>query len=1807
MNPRRFPFRITASQSWLGLVYVLLLSTLAGCNTDATQLILTIDSNLKPVTQLGAIKVHLLDSDDERTFLIGDKNADNINQYSLPISLAIVPPDGDASKTVEIAISALNPDGTTPLFTRNVKVGFRKNAKLLVPIFLSADCPNRTCATDETCTENGCASPNIDVTKLSEIDPGQETKASIRQPGVPGRDAGIVIPYGNQPPSAPILEALPSEVNTLTAVEAKLEQAATDPDGDPLTYRYEWIRNDEASPTVFGALLPADETQKGQQWTVRVYAHDGYQRSNNFATASVRITNSAPTLVVTNTATITRSNEILAFDLDVDDVDRDQLNIRIDWYKNDEFVRTSTIPLASPATITASVSAQDLRQGDIWFARIAASDNEAETSKMTQGILIRSARPVIQNAYLSYSGTRPTTTSSLTLNYEVADADENDTVSQVFIQWTADNQPLSNDQQTILPSHFTRKDQNIRAQVFVVDRFGASSAPVETKELLIENTPPVLFSVDVLPTSDSSNVNCSNEPCTVAEDFVCSVSSSFDADGDPVTLRYAWFDQAETSSISSWIDLMVPTATITSGQGPRQARRGQRLTCVALGFDGESEGPVVNSPSIAVQNSVPQFIAAQLSPRSPVVGDEFRASGLGWEDADGDPEQYRYEWLINGETKPAYSDETLTSTAISKNDVVQVRLIPWDGFNEGLPGTSAPVTVINSQPTIGQIRITPPVATTIDNLVAEPEAAFDPDGDNIEFTYQWYRDGALIREFTGREFPSSETRRDQVLRVEITPHDGDTFGPTASTQFNIVNSPPQAPQVEITPRNPLAEESLDCNIIEQSVDNDGDSVSYSFRWQLISPVRSSSVSFSGPTLPASMTDSQDEWICEVTPNDGTDPGDPKSATRIVQAFSWAAESIHAAGANTCIIRRSPRGVLCWDQWRAWDFQAGDYRGFINNAGALCARYGPDQVHCFEASTSTQTPGSPTVTTTTISPTWVTENIVYAGSSGFCHWNAQGVAECTNPNEQAPPGNYSQLIGAQRSSGTGFFCGLKTDRSVRCWSSSSLISEAPDATEEILELIASSGIYAAAAGRMPNGEWKRWGSSSFYARAINYLPEFSQGVKKRSISDKVSCSLSNSGEALCVSRNGQWNGVDAVPHLIFTDIAVGSSHVCGISNSGNVHCWGSQSTPLLGEYAFQKIVLGNAYACGLSNAGRLSCWGSSGTGFLPNVAGLGGLGAELHYQDVWAKGQDLCAKRTSGVIDCWGEHFQTVTQINPPWIEWSGNAARKMSETSARVNCKPLGSGASCLSPGNIVHGAITYCEMATGGEISCAGVNTEGRATPPENDSTNPFVELEGVNTNHCARKQNGDIQCWGILSSPVPSNDVNDPFVELQYGGGTYCARKQNGQILCWGGNLYGQANSPSNDPNNPFIEVQVTGETNCARRQSGDIVCWGRNNYGSTTPPANDANNPFIEMSIVGSTNCARRQSGDIECWGGNLYGQANPPSNDPNNPFSKMFINGATNCALRQNGDIACWGVNSYEQATPPANELTNPFVDLRFNGLTVCAQRQDGELICWGLNSSGRANPPANSPVNPFTAFALSSEGSCAERQDGTILCWGDTSRAPDQHIYNVGLNDQNREYAFGKTHHCSLRENGTASCSGLNSFGETDAPGGFFERLYARPGQTCGIRSGGSIECWGRNDDLQSSPTNTDPLIELGLAERHACGIEVNTSTTGVLPISGKLVCWGYNGDGRADIPASLFWQDNFTDVDCAQEHCCALNTFGEVSCFGQNLPNDVPMGSGYLELVLHDDGGCVLDALGTPTCWGSDAFLLFPVIIGSLN
>lgn len=118
--------------------------------------------------------------------------------------------------------------------------------------------------------------------------------------------AAATILRDNKPPTAPSLvkvtPASPKDGDKLTATAS----GATDPDGDALTYRYQWYRSTDGTTWVqgpVGRFVDPSLTQVGEYWRCRAKAFDGMVTGPARLSATVKIgAGSASALALTATA-----------------------------------------------------------------------------------------------------------------------------------------------------------------------------------------------------------------------------------------------------------------------------------------------------------------------------------------------------------------------------------------------------------------------------------------------------------------------------------------------------------------------------------------------------------------------------------------------------------------------------------------------------------------------------------------------------------------------------------------------------------------------------------------------------------------------------------------------------------------------------------------------------------------------------------------------------------------------------------------------------------------------------------------------------------------------------------------------------------------------------------------------------------------------------------------------------------------------------------------------------------------------------------------------------------------------------------------------------------------------------------------------------------------------------------------------------------------------------------------------------------------------------------------------------------------
>lgn len=164
---------------------------------------------------------------------------------------------------------------------------------------------------------------------------------------------------------------------------------------------------------------------------------------------------------------------------------------------------------------------------------------------------------------------------------------------------------------------------------------------------------------------------------------------------------------------------------------------------------------------------------------------------------------------------------------------------------------------------------------------------------------------------------------------------------------------------------------------------------------------------------------------------------------------------------------------------------------------------------------------------------------------------------------------------------------------------------------------------------------------------------------------------------------------------------------------------------------------------------------------------------------------------------------------------------------------------------------------------------------------------------------------------------------------------------------------------------------------------------------------------------------------------------------------------------------------------------------------------------------------------------------------------------------------------------SLMELGCAPSSETQS--HTSSTGGFVA-VSSGDSFTCGLREDGSVECWGMDQDGQSTPPNGALLVTISSGEDHTCGLRED----------GSAVCWGNDSAGQSSPPE----EETLVAITSGRRHTCGLREDGTPVCWGEdhNGVSDPPSGETLTEISAGTDLTCGLRQDGTAVCWGEDYF-----------
>jgi alpha-tubulin suppressor-like RCC1 family protein len=286
------------------------------------------------------------------------------------------------------------------------------------------------------------------------------------------------------------------------------------------------------------------------------------------------------------------------------------------------------------------------------------------------------------------------------------------------------------------------------------------------------------------------------------------------------------------------------------------------------------------------------------------------------------------------------------------------------------------------------------------------------------------------------------------------------------------------------------------------------------------------------------------------------------------------------------------------------------------------------------------------------------------------------------------------------------------------------------------------------------------------------------------------------------------------------VSVGGFHACALLQNGAVQCWGNNDRGQLGNgttvnssvptqvsglsaatgiSAVGAYPWGGEHTCAVLASGEVMCWGANSSGQLGDgttfdrsapvlVAGIGGAAG------VSAGGTDTCAWLKAGGVRCWGSNQQGQL----------GNGTTTASLVPVPVSASALGNGVTPVS----ASGEDYNCALRGDGVVLCWGGNQFGALGIGTTDDSWVPVPVSGITSatnvsagifHACAALKDGTIRCWGeddALGNGSTATGVSTNPVEVTAlstatwvaAGYSYSCAISPTALSCWGLNYEGQ-----------------------------------------------------------------------------------------------------------------------------------------------------------------------------------------------------------------------------------------------------------------------------------------------------------------------------------------------------------------------------------------------------------------------------------
>jgi hypothetical protein len=264
----------------------------------------------------------------------------------------------------------------------------------------------------------------------------------------------------------------------------------------------------------------------------------------------------------------------------------------------------------------------------------------------------------------------PTTTDDLVAGIGAPSLDPDGDAITYTWAWFRDGVASGASTTERLPASATAKGEEWTAQLTPND--GITDGPAGRASVVILNTAPEVTALSFTPAA----------PLT--DDLLTAASSTYDEDGDSVSVSYQWSVDGAVAGTGSTL------------AGASAFAKAQEIILGAVPNDGEEDGAGAWTASVTVGNTPPDSVAVSVLPASPAAGVDDLVCMVSATDADGDPLTWTITWTVDGVPYGGAETTVEGGDTVSAEDLMEGE--EWacsatvtDGEDTAGPGTSSVV------------------------------------------------------------------------------------------------------------------------------------------------------------------------------------------------------------------------------------------------------------------------------------------------------------------------------------------------------------------------------------------------------------------------------------------------------------------------------------------------------------------------------------------------------------------------------------------------------------------------------------------------------------------------------------------------------------------------------------------------------------------------------------------------------------------------------------------------------------------------------------------------------------------------------------------------------------------------------------------------------------------------------------------------------------------------------------------------------------------------------------------------------------